>query len=595
MTCFLIPLIFINASYYDEFPLTSLYGVVNVGCEPLLGFLYSETHWWYDVTYIEFIQETYSLVINSTSPRNIKPLNSSIFSRFGSINAYDLVRELFLEESSSNNTHFDQFYNKCAPNSCSYIRVQRRDVITSFLLLIAICSGLHRILRRLISLSGKVVFYCIDWWNEHHAHRQMISFCDYLKQILKNIHKSIKTLNLFRSELNDEISIHQQKIYTRIYLLLYITSLGILLFLTAITQHSIRKTYPVSSIVDYEQLLINFKRENIDCPCSLISIPYGEIITELQVNRFHEACSRDIIRSIFFAGTEPIEGQTPANTNNFWIFRRFFIDSLNLLCALAQHSVENSIDVFLTSMMLSNQLQSSTEFYHDINNTIIQFQKKILINFGQTLDLIRMSVHGNALLALFSLNWNIIYDENISAFVNVPVIHHEIKENTSCSCATLQTCTMPVQIHISDELVNVEGLVLGCHLLETVLLSSLSCFYSPICIQNIRNEFWAAFIIDADTRLHDSLTRFNVNDTIETLAYEMFIESWTNNVSYEKYYRNCLPNHCIYTYYYQFDAMELLTTFLSVFAGLSAGIRVVVPYLLRLFQSIRNYFHNTRQ
>jgi hypothetical protein len=44
--------------------------------------------------------------------------------------------------------------------------------------------------------------------------------------------------------------------------------------------------------------------------------------------------------------------------------------------------------------------------------------------------------------------------------------------------------------------------------------------------------------------LNSTSTRFNINDTIETLASEMFIESWTSNVSYERFFNSCAASYC---------------------------------------------------
>ncbi|CAF1178031.1 unnamed protein product [Adineta ricciae] len=166
--CLLLPLLFTNASYFGTFPLTYLFRVITVGCVPLTGFLKSKIGWWYDSTYLKDIQETYSLAIQSPSSPNIKPLNASIPSRFGDVKTEDLLLELFSEAAISNNSYFDQFYYECAPKSCSYTNVQRRNVLASFLLLIAICGGLNAILRILVLLSGKLLFHCIDWWKERH-------------------------------------------------------------------------------------------------------------------------------------------------------------------------------------------------------------------------------------------------------------------------------------------------------------------------------------------------------------------------------------------------------------------------------------------
>ncbi|CAF0823363.1 unnamed protein product [Adineta steineri] len=169
--CFIIPLLYINASYFDEFPITSFFQMVHIGCTPLLGFLNSKIGWWYNITYLEYIKETYSIVIKSQPPPDIKSLNASIFTRFVDVTTQDLVREMLLETIISNNTHFDQFYNECLPRSCTYTHKQRRRILASLLLLIAICGGLHKIFRILIPLFGKLIFSCIDWWKRRHTRR----------------------------------------------------------------------------------------------------------------------------------------------------------------------------------------------------------------------------------------------------------------------------------------------------------------------------------------------------------------------------------------------------------------------------------------
>ena len=118
------------------------------------------------------------------------------------------------------------------------------------------------------------------------------------------------------------------------------------------------------------------------------------------------------------------------------------------------------------------------------------------------------------------------------------------------------------------------------------------------CIHDYRQAVGIDFI-DIETyhnqtgqpiQLNDSLTRFNINDTIETMVYDMFIESWIYNVSYERFFNSCNPSYCTYKYYYRFDILELLTTFLSVYAGLSIGIRIMVPFIVKILQKIRNRF-----
>src|SRR5690349_15445324 len=103
----------------------------------------------------------YNLVIHSLPSPNIKSLNTSMSTRFGNILLESLLREMLMKTWIGNDTRFDQFYNKCAPISCSYTIVQRRNIIV-VLLLISIYSGLTQGRRIFVPLIGKFIFFYID-------------------------------------------------------------------------------------------------------------------------------------------------------------------------------------------------------------------------------------------------------------------------------------------------------------------------------------------------------------------------------------------------------------------------------------------------
>ncbi len=80
---------------------------------------------------------------------------------------------MFMETWIDNNTHFSQFYSECAPISCSYTIVRRRDIIVVLVLFISICGGLNEALQILVPCFGKLIFFFIDWWkNRDTQHRK---------------------------------------------------------------------------------------------------------------------------------------------------------------------------------------------------------------------------------------------------------------------------------------------------------------------------------------------------------------------------------------------------------------------------------------
>jgi hypothetical protein len=83
--------------------------------------------------------------------------------------------------------------------------------------------------------------------------------------------------------------------------IMLIISLGIIVFYTVIIQRSITKIHMEPSIEDYEYLS-SLDLDDLSCPCTFISIPYNNFITELYVNEFHQACSIDIIDRVIWIG-----------------------------------------------------------------------------------------------------------------------------------------------------------------------------------------------------------------------------------------------------------------------------------------------------
>ncbi|CAF4150353.1 unnamed protein product, partial [Adineta steineri] len=556
LLCNIIPEFIINASYLENVNSLLFYQQLYFGCVPLTGFLQSKTAWWYNITFIEHIIATYTMINHDQSSPNIKQLNASTLTYFEDITMNELINKMLLEMSINNNTNFDKFYYECAPLSCSYTINRRRDFIVVLLLLISICGGLNSGLQILVPFIGKLFFFYVDWWKNRNVRDEQSSNCTRIIHFLRIIYQSIRNINSFKMSTNIDINI--QRRHTRVYLLLYGTSLSALLLYTAIVERHVSKTLMSPSIVDYEKLEHIYSND-VSCPCSHISIPNQQFITELRVNSFYMACESNVIYDMLSSGHLFLGGGDEHANKAFLSWMKPIIESLKELCSLAKDSVENSIAIFLDSTMLTNQLIPRIQFNNEMNVTLTQFKKRTPILFAQILDLFRSSIQGNALFPMFSSAWNLVLVEEDkgknASFLIVPLTLSDKTENSSCTCVTLRTCTIPRYIPIRDVMIPVDGMVVGCDSLETTLLSSLACFYSETCVSALRElfEFDRMRITDF-INLKITSQKFHMNDTIETMAYEMFIESWSTNTSYENFFNSCAPMYCTYTYYYQFDA-----------------------------------------
>jgi hypothetical protein len=301
---------------------------------------------------------------------------------------------------------------------------------------------------------------------------------------------------------------------------------------------------------------------------------------------------------------EPVDPNAKKNGSRFEETLNMLVIFADKIHILARESVRSSVRSFLVATMFSNRLITRRQFDEEINDILNRFQHTTVVAFGRSLDLMRLLIHVNAIMAFPIFNWKILSDEQRHgqdcAFFNQPAISTDEQSNQSCSCATSRTCNVPAFLLSTNGTVKYKypGFVYGCQLPESVFLSSWSCLYSSACIDELRLNLnlapgyleWYHEGTGKPVVLNATETRFNVNDTIETLAYSMFIESWTRNVSYERYFNSCASTSCTYTYHYRFDRMEMFTTFLSVFSGLSLAIRFAVPHLIRIVGEIRARF-----
>jgi len=141
----------------------------------------------------------------------------------------------------------------------------------------------------MVIFLGKTIFIIIDKWKNRNNNT--------ITHIPQHFYRTIRNINLFETVVQDEIIIQKQKRYTKVYLLLFISSLIIILFYTATVGRSLVQTYSLNSLEEYEHLY-NLYQDAINCPCMQISIPYDDFVTELRVVAFHQACEEHIIRRI---------------------------------------------------------------------------------------------------------------------------------------------------------------------------------------------------------------------------------------------------------------------------------------------------------
>lgn len=357
------------------------------------------------------------------------------------------------------------------------------------------------------------------------------------------------------------------------------------------------KINPPSNSIEY----VHFRQiypATLECPCSGISIQYSTIIPKLEVESFHPICESSFITPdwmTFLRGDVYNPSDSSNQDFNQWIAPVF--ELLITLCSLARNQLNYTLLAFSSSSMIVNRLISAEQFEQQLTTAVLNIQQRIPTDFMQNLDLIRLSQQGNALISVFSSNWQYRVQNNNRSMGALLSSEPVTYENGTCSCALSQRCSKPASLlgFSGNVYYTLDGFILGCTVLDSLLQSSLKCFYSLLCVDSLANalarrrynfhpSYWNASGLFHP--INHTLSIFDDDDTLETITNRMFINRWQYELSYEAFFQGCAVRECTYTRHYRFDALDVITTFLSVFGGLSVVLKFLVPHLLSVMNQI---------
>jgi hypothetical protein len=119
-----------------------------VGCYPLEALLKSTLECLYNVSCFSRIQS-----IN----RSFEPLNSSISSRCKRNSTVESILNRLMVEQWIKSIIYENYYNQCAPSSCSYSYVGYRSALDILILLLELYGGLVIIMNFVASLLISVI------------------------------------------------------------------------------------------------------------------------------------------------------------------------------------------------------------------------------------------------------------------------------------------------------------------------------------------------------------------------------------------------------------------------------------------------------
>lgn len=183
------------------------------------------------------------------------------------------------------------------------------------------------------------------------------------------------------------------------------------------------------------------------------------------------------------------------------------------------------------------------------------------------------------------------------------------KDNRTCSCDTSTQCSRQQGFYCrnttcltGNALPNrpIPGLNYACFPIDSILVSTLECFFNQSCIQMLSDNRLYDF---GDYYLPVNLTNIRAldvnlksqyypNTTMETIISQLFVENWTTSADFMAHYQQCQPKYCTYTYIERYQAVFIITSVIGLVGGLTVVFEIFVPLLMRILLRIFRRRHD---
>ncbi|CAF1147616.1 unnamed protein product [Adineta steineri] len=406
-------------------------------------------------------------------------------------------------------------------------------------------------------------------------------------------------LNLFKSipPSQDEVILRKERHQTRLYLILLVIGIVTLTIFTSARDQSIIVTVESPSLTNFIDLYEQYPT-TLTCPCSQITLQYNEFISDIKA-QYYEICLSEFITSRWI-NLQFI--QNPARvffTNDIRYQSQIHFQLLSTLCSIANQTIEDNLESFYQTTFVTNQVLSLSSFQTQVNLIVEQFKTNLPESYQRTLQLIQMNSEINQFIVPANSKFEYITDEygaelyQLKSAVNLYSYRIICNLNTDCSCVSSSNgdCILQTMIAKTAKTFNIPGMFQTWFPLQSVLISTLECFYNDTYFAEIIRLIDRRISSNNFSTLQLSLLSSNDSqyDQINVLANKLFVQSWNNESSYQSYFNQCHPLTCQYSYQSRFNIIYVITTIVGLLGGLSIVLRLIIPPVIISTSQIRNY------
>ena len=407
---------------------------------------------------------------------------------------------------------------------------------------------------------------------------------DHSQPILRQLRQAITSLNLFDDKPTIVDTKQKEVLSTWLFLSLLISTMIVTTFYISLISYSSNVVVRISSLSKYQRLS-RLGLNSFRCPCTEISVQYKDFVS-IEAT-FHQVCDSDFVEKPWIYGLFLDATWYFYNVADIRSRGAAYFGLLSALCELSKTTISNSLNRFLEETFVNTVMLSESEFHSQVNASIDMFEKNTPIEFAAVLRILNRLTHASTFASALMLNWEWVSPTH-TTFQSLQT--RPVEHSLGCSCGTRNDCIKRGGLYeysVDSTIWLIPGFVIGCSSIETVLESTLECFYNQSCIDTLLEHGaivvrWMGTPMNVTALNPDLASRFQQNTSMREMVGLLFVEEWQKNVYYETFYKKCAPVQCSYSYETRNEILYIATTMLSIYGGATAILRLVVPYFVSL-------------
>ena len=261
-----------------------------------------------------------------------------------------------------------------------------------------------------------------------------------------------------------------------------------------------------------------------------------------------------------------------------------YASSIRLLCENIHHLVKSTTKTSLANSIHTPLVKSRTSVETEISNLVTIISKNSPELVADAIDVCSMGVISQLFTTGLATNARAYIESNINNASSLTITTYEMEDGSLCYCLPGSQCPSPAAIYSStrsttySEILSVrlnktviKGMKTDCFPYDGLAASTLECYYDASCIQSFVANGFVFEPLNASWP-----SKFRMTSPLREILQSGLVEEFSYNYSIERYYEECSPQLCIYSYVHLNTPLTIISTIISVLSGLNTGLRLIL-------------------